>query len=79
MFDYETRNDRTSLAKPLTICAVGMGIGFGTCGVGLMIDHDRITPIISGTGAFIFFASLLGLLALGLFALGRALLGLIHR
>ena len=62
MFDYETQNDRTPLAKPLTICAVGMGVGFGTCGIGLMIGHDKITPIISGTGAFIFFASLLGLL-----------------
>lgn len=71
MFDDLEQDKRLSLAKPLTVCAVGMGIGFGICGVGLMIGHDRVTPVVATVGSVIFFSSFLGLIVIGCMALIR--------
>ena len=79
MFDYVQRDDEVPLAKPLTLCAVGMGIGFGTCGIGLLIGHDRLTPVIAGAGIVIFLCSMAGFLVLGFIALGRALMKFLRR
>jgi hypothetical protein len=33
---FEAQREPSLVAKALTICAVGMGVGFGTCGLTLL-------------------------------------------
>jgi hypothetical protein len=51
------------VAKALTIAAIGMGVGFGTCGLTLLTSagNGLIRPFstfVAGAGAALFFVSL---------------------
>lgn len=50
-----------------------MGVGFGTCGLGIMANDDRFTGYIVATGSVLFFASLAVCIVTGLFMLARAI------
>ena len=67
-------NEKSLPEKALTLGAIGMGVGFGTCGLGLMVGDDRMTPYIIGAGAVLFYASLATCIITGLIMLGRAIL-----
>lgn len=59
---FEPRRKPSLVAKALTICAIGMGVGFGTCGLTLLTSgaSGRVSTFIAGAGAVLFFVSLAG-------------------
>lgn len=59
--------------KALTLGAIGMSVGFGTCGLGLLVNDDRLTGYILSTGSALFFVSLAVCIVIGLIMLGRAI------
>jgi hypothetical protein len=58
MFESLPENRNATGAKVLAISAVGIGIGFGLCGLGAAAANTRVGPYVIGTGATLFFASL---------------------
>lgn len=66
-------NEKSLPKKALTLGAIGMGVGFGTCGLGIMANDDRFTGYIVATGSVLFFASLAVCIVTGLFMLARAI------
>jgi hypothetical protein len=58
----EPRRESSLVAKALTIFAIGMGVGFGTCGLTLLTSGARgsVSTFIAGAGAVLFFVSLAG-------------------
>ncbi len=58
------RRDRTSLWIALAICAVGMIVGFGSCGFAILSGvggrPQWYADYVSKGGAILFFVSLLG-------------------
>jgi hypothetical protein len=61
---FEPQRGPSLVAKALTICAIGMGVGFGTCGLTFLTSgaRGRVSAFIAGAGAFLFFSSLAGAL-----------------
>jgi hypothetical protein len=59
---FEPQRGPSLVAKALTICAIGMGVGFGTCGLTLLKLGARgsVSAFIAGAGAVLFFSSLAG-------------------
>ena len=59
------------MSKVLTACAVGMGVGFGTCGLVVFTKavEGRVWSVIAMGGAILFFVSLAVLLVALLVAL----------
>ena len=57
-------------AKALTISAIGMGVGFGTCGLGVITAPNRLADFLVSTGAILFFGSFTSLVITALIAFG---------
>ncbi len=66
-------NEKSLPEKALTLGAIGMGVGFGTCGLGILVGDDRFTGYIVAAGSILFFASLAVCVVTGLIMLGRAI------
>lgn len=66
MFD-ERRQKPAWMSKALTICAVGMGVGFGTCGVVVFTraGDGQVWTDVAIAGSILFFACLLGMVVVG--------------
>ena len=61
---------RSAIAKALTIMAISMGIGFGTCSLAVYtnISRSSAAPYVAWIGAGLFFLSLTGIVITGLVA-----------
>ena len=58
-------------AKALTISGIGMGVGFGSCGLGVVTSPNRLSTFVVYTGSILFFISLISLVITALIALGN--------
>jgi len=65
------RLPQSLLAKVATVSAIGMGIGFGTCGLGLLTGAHY--SVVISAGAILFFLSLASLAITALIALGKSI------
>jgi len=68
-----------SLSKAVTICAAGMVLGFGTCGLGFLFKTAGVIRPMAIIGSLVFFGSLLGFVVIGLIALCRVMLDVFRR
>ncbi len=65
------RRQQSWTAKAVTISAIGMGVGFGTCGLGVLTARNAgVSRFAISAGAILFFVSLAGLVITALIALG---------
>ncbi len=79
MFEQFAKSDAVDFTKALVLCSIGAGIGVGTCGIGVLIGNERVSPIVIETGAFLFWSSLLGMLIIGLLSIARLILGRLRK
>ena len=70
---FEQQAKRSRAAKALTIAAIGMGIGFSTCGVNILtvVGGHRGSNMVGVAGAALFFLSLLAALITILILVGN--------
>lgn len=61
-------NRRSTTAKALTIMAIGMGVGFGTCTLAAVTSgpNSSAAEVFMPIGAFLFFVCLAGIAITGL-------------
>ncbi len=71
MFESFSKHDSVPLNQALVLCGIGAGVGVGTCGLGALIQNERVSPIVLTIGAVFFWGSLVGFLIIGLLSVAR--------
>ena len=79
MFDSFASRRQSLTAKALTISGIGVGVGFGSCGLGALTGAKGISLFLIYAGLILFFVSLASLAIITLIALGMRIAELFRK